>query len=766
MSSKLPILPLRDVVVLPKTQQAIQIGRQKSINAVDSAMSGNLEILLITQLSSSVVDPSEKDLYDVGTLCKIIQVLKNPDGTVRALVEGLKRVKVSKVSKNANMLYGYYSVIDEVGDDKTEAKDILKDIKKEFQAYAKASQKIDPHTVMFVSVSSNLSEVADFIASEINMKLEDKMTLVGQADSRARGEKVLEAIKAEVVALDAQKRVDSTRKSQSEEQMRRYFLEEQKRAIEKELGEGDDDVDDIKELSNRIKTASLPEEAKKKVDKEMKRLKSLQPMSADAGVLRNYLDQVLSLPWGKTTSDNYDLKNAEDTLNADHSGMDKVKDRILEQIAVFSATKGQKGGVICLSGPPGVGKSTIAKSIAKALGRDFIKISLGGISDEGEIRGHRRTYVGSMPGKIISAFKKSGSMNPVVLLDEIDKLSRDHKGDPAAALLEVLDPAQNTQFNDHYLDLDFDLSKCFFVATANYLENVSHPLLDRMEVINVAGYIEEEKLAIAKNHLVPKLIKDVGLENANVSFKDEALIKIIQEYVAEAGVRNLEKKIAKVLRKVSLENVKKPKKKYVISEKDITEMLGPDRVTFGKIEDKPQVGLVNGMAYNSAGGDLLQVEAVITPGTGILAVTGRLGETMKESSAIAFTVTKSMLKKEQLKDKDVNVHFPDGATPKDGPSAGIALVTAMYSVLTETPVKNILSMTGEVSLRGKVLPIGGVKEKTLSAYRGGVREVILPEENRKDWEDVPKKVRDDIKVHFVTDVKDVLKIALVTKGKK
>ena len=766
MSSKLPILPLRDVVVLPKTQQAIQIGRQKSINAVDSALSGNMELLLVTQNDSNVVDPTEKDLYDVGTLCRLIQVLKNPDGTVRALVEGLKRVKVSKVSKNANMIYGYYSVIEEIGDDKTEARDLLKEVKKEFQNYAKMNPKVDPHSLMYVSVSSNLSEVVDFIASEINMKLEDKVALIGQADSRSRGEKVLEAIKAEAVALDAQKRVDSTRKSQSEEQLRRYFLEEQKRAIEKELGEGDDDVDDIKELSNRIKAATLPEEAKKKVDKEMKRLKSLQPMSADAGVLRNYLDQVLSLPWGKTTSDNYDLKNAEDTLNADHSGMDKVKERILEQIAVFSATKGQKGGVICLAGPPGVGKSTIAKSIAKALGRDFIKISLGGISDEGEIRGHRRTYVGSMPGKIISAFKKSGSMNPVVLLDEIDKLSRDHKGDPAAALLEVLDPAQNTQFNDHYLDLDFDLSKCFFVATANYLENVSHPLLDRMEVINIAGYIEEEKLAIAKNHLVPKLIKDVGLENANVTFKDEALLKIIQEYVAESGVRNLEKKIAKVLRKISLENVKKPKKKYVISEKDITEMLGPDRVTFGKIEDTPQVGLVNGMAYNSVGGDLLQVEAVITPGDGKLAVTGRLGETMKESSTIAFTVTKSMLKKEQLTGKDVNIHFPDGATPKDGPSAGIALVTAMYSVLTETPVKNTLSMTGEVSLRGKVLPIGGVKEKTLSAYRGGVREVILPEENRKDWEDVPKKVRDDIKVHFVTEVKDVLKIALVTKGKK
>lgn len=766
MANKLPILPLRDVTFLPKTQQPVQIGRQKSINAVDAAMSADMQILLITQKDSSVIDPTEKDLYDIGTLCKLVQVIKNPDGTVRALLEGQQRVKIDKISKNSNIMYGYFHVIEDLNDDSKEAKDILKEIKKEYELYVKHAGKVDPHVLMYIKVSSSLSEVADFIASEINMKLEEKISLLGEKDVRVRGEKMLGVLKAEIVAADTQKRIDTNRKSQSEEQMRRYFLEEQKRAIEKELGEGDDDVDDVKELANRIKATSLPEEAKKKVDKEMKRLKSLQPMSADAGVLRNYLDHVLSLPWGKTTTDNYDLQNAETTLNADHSGMEKVKERIMEQIAVFSATKGQKGGVICLAGPPGVGKSTIAKSIAKALGRDFIKISLGGVSDEGEIRGHRRTYVGSMPGKIIAAFKKSGSMNPVVLLDEIDKLSRDHKGDPAAAMLEVLDPAQNTQFNDHYLDLDFDLSKCFFIATANYLENVSHPLLDRMEVINISGYIEEEKLEIAKNHLVPKLIKDVGLDNVKITIKDEALLKIIQEYVAESGVRNLEKKIAKVLRKVSLENNKKPKKSYTVTAADVEEMLGADRISFGKIEETPQVGLVNGMAYNSAGGDLLQVEAVITPGDGRLAVTGRLGETMKESSAIAFTVVRSLLKKEQLKDKDVNIHFPDGATPKDGPSAGIALVTAMYSVLTNTPVKNILSMTGEVSLRGKVLPIGGVKEKTLSAYRGGVREIILPEENRKDWNDVPKKVRDDIKIHFVTEVKDVLKIALVTKGKK
>lgn len=766
MANKLPILPLRDAVLIPHTQQPVQIGRQKSINALEASLNSDQHLLLVTQKDNSVTDPTEKDLHEVGTLCKLIQTIKNQDGTARALIEGVRRVKITKFSKNANMLYGHYDVISDEHADSNEARELLKEIKKEFDKYCRLGGKADSGTMMSISVSSNLVEVVDFILVDINMKVEDKVALLAQSDVRSRASKILEALKGENAGLEAQRRVQQNVKASNEEQMRRYFLEEQKRAIEKELGEGEDGVDDIKELSRKVKDTNFPEEARKRAEKEIKRLKSLQPMSAEAAVIRNYVDQMVSLPWGKVTQDNYDIENARKVLDADHYGMDKVKERILEQISVFAATKGQKGGVICLAGPAGTGKSTIAKSIAKALGRDYIKISLGGVSDEGEIRGHRKTYVGSMPGKIISAFKKSGSMNPVVLLDEVDKLSRDHKGDPAAALLEVLDPAQNNQFNDHFLEVDFDLSKCLFVATANYLENMSYPLKDRMEIIEISGYTEEEKLAIAKKHLVPKLIKDIGLENANVTFKDEALLKIIKEYVHEAGVRKLEKRIAKVLRKISLLNATKPKTSYTVTAKDVEKMLGPDRVSFGKIESKPQVGLVNGMAYNAAGGDLLQVEAVITPGSEKLVVTGQLGEVMKESSAIAFTVVKSLLKKEQLKDKDVNVHFPDGATPKDGPSAGIALVTAIYSVLTNAPVKNIVSMTGEVSLRGKVLPIGGVKEKVISAYRGGVREVILPEENRKNLTDIPEKIKNDIKIHFVTEVSEVLKLALESKKEK
>jgi ATP-dependent Lon protease len=803
-TQQLPLLPLRDLIIFPHMMMPLFVGREKSISALEDAMSKQTDIVLAAQKDAKTNNPEEKDIYAIGTIGTIIQLLRLPDGTVKVLVEGKKRAKIKNFVPNDSFFVVNCEVIEEDVDNLTEASALVRSVKSTFETYVKLNKRIPPEILMRVSSIESAGELADIIVAQLNLKLEDKQNVLEILDPTKRLEHLLNLMTGEIEILEVEKKIRTRVKKQMEKSQKEYYLNEQMQAIQKELGEKDDYQAELEDLSAKCRDKKMPQEAKDKVNKEIKKLKLMSPMSAEATVVRNYIDWCLSLPWQEYSQDRHDVKNAKKILDHDHWGLEKVKERILEYLAVLSLSKNMKGSIICLAGPPGVGKTSLARSIATSLNRPFARISLGGVRDEAEIRGHRKTYVGAMPGKILQALRKVDKGNPVLLLDEIDKMSNDQRGDPSSAMLEVLDPEQNSTFSDHYLELEYDLSQVMFIATANNLGNVARPLLDRMEIIYLDGYIEQEKYHIAKNYLIPKQMENHGLKDYNIVMKDGAVRDVIRYYTRESGVRNLEREFANVFRKVAkdivmsneLEQFKKTdagttasvktkgskataKKKtaktkdkvYTITSEKVIELIGPHKNRHGEIEKQNEIGLTNGMAWTEVGGDLLAVEVSAVPGKGKFTVTGQLGDVMKESCIAAMSYTRSRgplfgLDKEFYENIDIHIHFPDGATPKDGPSAGIALTTSIVSAMLKIPVKRTVAMTGEISLRGKVLPIGGLKEKILAAHRGGIKTIICPKENEKDLKDIPKEVLKELKVILVDHVDQVLINALEVKGPK
>lgn len=804
-TQQLPLLPLRDLIIFPHMMMPLFVGREKSINALEDAMAKQTDIVLAAQKDAKTNNPDEKDIYAVGTVGTIIQLLRLPDGTVKVLVEGKRRVRIKNFVTNEGHFVVNCEPINEEVSNPTEASALVRSVKTTFETYVKLNKRIPPEILMRVSSIENPGELADIIVAQLNLKLEDKQAVLEIIDPTKRLEHLLNLMTGEIEILEVEKKIRTRVKKQMEKSQKEYYLNEQMQAIQKELGEKDDYQAELEDLTTKTNDKKMPKEAKDKLHKEIKKLKMMSPMSAEATVVRNYIDWVLALPWQEYSADRHDVKNAKKILDHDHWGLEKVKERILEYLAVLSLNKNMKGSIICLAGPPGVGKTSLARSIAESLGRPFARISLGGVRDEAEIRGHRKTYVGAMPGKILQALRKVDKGNPVLLLDEIDKMANDFRGDPASAMLEVLDPEQNGTFSDHYLELEYDLSKVMFVATANNLGNVPRPLLDRMEVIYLDGYIEQEKFHIAKNYLVPKQIEAHGLKDFKITMQDKAVRDVIRYYTREAGVRNLERQFANVFRKVAkdivmsqtLEDFRKEgtadktatktvkaakgkktaaQKKnasegYVVTPEKLVELIGAHKYKFGEIEKQNEIGLTNGMAWTEVGGDLLAVEVSAVPGKGKFTVTGQLGDVMKESCVAAMSYARSrgplfQLDKEFYENIDVHIHFPDGATPKDGPSAGIALTTSIVSAMLKIPVKRTVAMTGEISLRGKVLPIGGLKEKILAAHRGGIKTIICPKENEKDLKDIPKEVLKELKVILVDHVDQVLINALDIKNPK
>ncbi|MGE5086700.1 MAG: endopeptidase La [Bacillota bacterium] len=802
---QLPLLPLRDLIIFPHMMMPLFVGREKSINALEEAMSKQTDIVLAAQKDAKTNNPEPKDIFSVGTVGTIIQLLRLPDGTVKVLVEGKRRVKIKNFVNNDNFFTVAVEALDEDAANIVEAQALVRSVKTTFETYVKLNKRIPPEILMRVSTIENPGELADIIVAQLNLKLEDKQTVLEIIDPSKRLEHLLNLMTGEIEILEVEKKIRTRVKKQMERSQKEYYLNEQMQAIQKELGEKDDYQAELQDLEIKCKNKKMSQEAKDKVMKEIKKLKMMSPMSAEATVVRNYIDWILSLPWADYSEEKHDLKNAKRILDDEHFGLEKVKDRILEYLAVLSISKDMKGPILCLAGPPGVGKTSLAKSIAESLNRPFARISLGGVRDEAEIRGHRKTYVGAMPGKIIQALRKVDKGNPLVLLDEIDKMANDFRGDPSAAMLEVLDPEQNATFQDHYLEVEYDLSKVMFIATANSLHTIPRPLLDRMEIIQLEGYIEQEKFAIAKNYLVPKQLENHGLKEYKVSLKDDTIRDIIRYYTREAGVRNLERQVANVCRKVAKDIVmgetvesfkaettgkkaaaaakkgsktatanKKSEKKsdgYVVTPQRLIELLGPHKYKFGQIESENEIGLTNGMAWTEVGGDLLAVEVSVVPGKGKFTVTGQLGDVMKESCAAAMSYVRSRgplfgLDKEYFANIDVHIHLPEGAVPKDGPSAGIALTTSIVSAITKIPVKRTVAMTGEVSLRGRVMAIGGLKEKVLAAHRGGIKMIICPKENEKDLKDIPREVMKDLKVILVDHVDQVLINALDIKNPK
>lgn len=795
---QLPLLPLRDLIIFPHMMMPLFVGREKSINALEEAMSKQTDIVLAAQKDAKTNNPEPKDIFAIGTVGTIIQLLRLPDGTVKVLVEGKRRVKIKNFVNNDNFFMVSCEDIEEDATNIVEAQALVRSVKSTFETYVKLNKRIPPEILMRVSTIENPSELADIIVAQLNLKLEDKQTVLEILDASKRLEHLLNLMTGEIEILEVEKKIRTRVKKQMERSQKEYYLNEQMQAIQKELGEKDDYQAELQDLEVKTKNKKMSQEAKDKVMKEIKKLKMMSPMSAEATVVRNYIDWVLSLPWADYTEEKHDLKNAQRILDEDHWGLEKVKDRILEYLAVLSISKDMKGPILCLAGPPGVGKTSLARSIAESLNRPFARISLGGVRDEAEIRGHRKTYVGAMPGKILQALRKVDKGNPLVLLDEIDKMANDFRGDPASAMLEVLDPEQNHNFQDHYLELEYDLSKVMFIATANSLHTIPRPLLDRMEIINLEGYIEQEKFHIAKNYLVPKQLENHGLKDYKVTIKDDTIRDIIRYYTREAGVRNLERQMANVCRKVAKDIVMgetvetfktegkgkaAPKKGakatktaakpagYVVTPQKLVELLGPHKYKFGMIETENEIGLTNGMAWTEVGGDLLAVEVSVVPGKGKFTVTGQLGDVMKESCAAAMSYVRSRgplfgLDKEYFSNIDVHIHLPEGAVPKDGPSAGIALTTSIVSAIMKVPVKRTVAMTGEISLRGRVMAIGGLKEKILAAHRGGIKMIICPKENEKDLKDIPKDVMKDLKVILVDHVDQVLINALDIKSPK
>ncbi|HSD95341.1 MAG TPA: endopeptidase La [Syntrophales bacterium] len=761
-----PLLPLRDVVVFPYMIVPLFVGREKSINALESAMKQENEIFLVAQKSAQKDEPGEEDIYQIGTLGVIIQLLRLPDGTVKALVEGKKRAMVREYIPNPDH---FVVEIDEVPETGLETAGSVQAVGRvlveAFKNYAKLSRKIQPELVDTIAAIDNAAKLSDVIASHLGVKLEKKQALLEITDGGERLEKLYSMIVGEIEILELEEKIKRRVKKQMEKTQKDYYLNEQMRAIQKEMGEKDDFSSEIEELEKRLKGKKLSEEAQKKVKHEIKKLKMMSPMSAEATVVRNYIDWLLDMPWNEKTENKHTMKESEAILEEDHYGLKKVKERILEYLAVQTLVKKNKGSILCLVGPPGVGKTSIAKSIARATNRKFVRLSLGGLRDEAEIRGHRRTYIGALPGKIVQLIKKAGSNNPVLCLDEIDKLSSDFRGDPSSALLEVLDPEQNGAFNDNYLEVDYDLSDVMFITTANVLQTIPGPLQDRMEVIRIAGYTEPEKLNIAKRFLVKKEVEANGLTDKNILFTDGAILEIIRKYTREAGVRNLEREIASICRKVAREIVTNGHKKQIrINVKSIEKYLGIAKFRFGESEGKDSVGLTQGLAWTEVGGELLTIEATILPGTGKTILTGKLGDVMQESAQAALTIVRSKadalgIDKNFYKETDIHIHVPEGAIPKDGPSAGIAMVTSIASAFTKRPVRGNLAMTGEITLRGRVLPIGGLKEKLLAAHRGGIKTVIIPKENEKDLVDIPPNVIKDLELKLVERIDEVLETA-------
>ncbi|HKK85717.1 MAG TPA: endopeptidase La [Roseovarius sp.] len=765
LNASYPVLPLRDIVVFPHMIVPLFVGREKSVRALEEVMQDDKHILLSSQIDASEDDPASDGIYNSGVLANVLQLLKLPDGTVKVLVEGVARVRITEYLENDSYFEARAEYLTEMPGDQATIDALLRTVSDEFERYAKVKKNIPEEALAAVSESEEPAKLADLVAGHLGIEVDQKQDLLETLSVSERLEKVYGLMQGEMSVLQVEKKIKTRVKSQMERTQREYYLNEQMKAIQKELGDGEDGEGEIAELENRIAETKLSKEAKEKAEAELKKLKNMSPMSAEATVVRNYLDWMLSIPWGKKSRVKKDLSRAEKILDTDHYGLEKVKERIVEYLAVQQRSKKLKGPIMCLVGPPGVGKTSLGESVARSTGREFIRISLGGVRDESEIRGHRRTYIGSMPGKIIQALKKAKTTNPLILLDEIDKMGQDFRGDPASAMLEVLDPEQNATFVDHYLEVEYDLSDVMFLTTANSY-NMPGPLLDRMEIIPLAGYTEDEKREIAKQHLLSKQVKNHGLKKGEFELTDEALTDIIRLYTREAGVRNLERELAKVARKVVTKIIKKEAETITVTPDNLNDYLGVKKFKYGLAEEKDQVGVVTGLAYTSVGGELLNIEAVRLPGKGRMKTTGTLGEVMKESIDAASSYVRSIspeigVKPPKFEKWDIHVHVPEGATPKDGPSAGLAMVTSIVSVLTGIPVRKDIAMTGEVTLRGNALAIGGLKEKLLAALRGGIKTVLIPRENEKDLTEIPDNVKEGLDIIPVDHVRDVLKLALV-----
>ncbi|MER2519212.1 MAG: endopeptidase La [Bdellovibrionales bacterium] len=759
-----PILPLRDIVIFPHMIVPLFVGREKSVRALEDVMQDDKQVLLLTQKTSAQEEPTRDGLYETGTVGTILQLLKLPDGTVKVLVEGGHRAHVTQFTDNNEFFQAWAEPIEEHTGDRGELEALMRSVVNQFDQYIKLNRKIPPEVLVSVNQIDEPGKLADTVASHLSLKIADKQALLETASVNERLEKIYSQMEGEMGVLQVEKKIRLRVKKQMEDTQRNYYLNEQMKAIQKELGEGEDGSNELEELQKKIETVRLGKEAKEKCHAELKKLKAMSPMSAEATVVRNYLDWILGIPWDERTRTRRDIKAAEKILDEDHYGLEKVKERILEYLAVQQRQPKMKGAILCLVGPPGVGKTSLGKSIARATGRNFVRMSLGGVRDEAEIRGHRRTYIGSMPGKIIQGMKKAKSSNPLFLLDEVDKLGSDWRGDPSSALLEVLDPEQNSAFSDHYLEVDYDLSDVMFVCTANTLR-MPQPLLDRMELIRLSGYTEDEKLAISEQHLIPKVIKEHGLKKSEFSVSDDALRDIVRYYTREAGVRNMERELASLARKSVKDILTKKPSAIHITRRNLGKYLGVKKFRYGEVEPEDLVGVTTGLAWTEVGGELLSIEAVALPGKGKITTTGKLGDVMKESVQAAESYVKSRaiafgIKPTLLDKRDIHVHLPEGAIPKDGPSAGVGMVTSIVSVLTGIPVRKDVAMTGEITLRGRVLPIGGLKEKLLAALRGGLTTVLIPKENERDLSEIPDNVKKGLHLILTNTVEEVLKFAL------
>ncbi len=765
MTRFLPLLPLRDIVVFPQRIVPLFVGREKSVAALEAAMAADKELFLVAQLDPSEDDPGRDDLYDLGVVATAMQLLKLPDGTVRVLVEGAKRAKLVDLVERDGFTAAEIEEIEDQAAEGPEVQALMRSVVEQFENYAKLNKRLPAETGIQLSEIESPSVLADAVASNLSIKVADKQAVLGELAPARRLEMVYAFMEGELGVLQVEKKIRSRVKRQMEKTQREYYLNEQLKAIQRELGnEGEEPGDELAELATKIRKTKLSKEAKVRANAELKKLKAMAPMSAEATVARNYLDVLLGLPWGRKSRVKKDIAEAQQILDEDHYGLEKVKERIVEYLAVQARTNKLKGPILCLVGPPGVGKTSLGRSIARATGREFVRQSLGGVRDEAEIRGHRRTYIGSLPGKIIANIKKAGTSNPLFLLDEIDKLGQDFRGDPASALLEVLDPEQNSRFQDHYLELDYDLSDVMFVTTANSLD-MPQPLLDRMEIIRLEGYTEHEKLEIAKRHLIPKQMEAHGVKPEELVFTDDGLKAILRHYTREAGVRTLERELAKIARKTLRQILEGKSEKVELTAGNVSEFLGVRRYRYGMGEEEDQIGAVTGLAWTEVGGELLTIEAVTVPGKGQIKTTGKLGDVMKESVEAAMSFVKARspsfgVKPSLFARKDIHVHLPEGAVPKDGPSAGVGMVTAMISTLTGIPVRRDVAMTGEVTLRGRVLPIGGLKEKLLAALRGGIKTVLIPAENEKDLAEIPDSVKESLKIVPVSHVDEVLAHAM------
>jgi ATP-dependent Lon protease len=767
LSSSYPVLPLRDIVVFPHMIVPLFVGREKSVRALEEVMQDDKQILLSSQIDPSEDDPAQDGIYKAGVLANVLQLLKLPDGTVKVLVEGRDRVRITGFMENENYFEASAEYLTEMPGNEEELEALARSVAAEFERYAKIKKNIPEEAMAAVGEAVEPSKLADLVAGHLGIEVDQKQGLLETLSVSERLEKVFGMMQGEMSVLQVEKKIKTRVKTQMERTQREYYLNEQMKAIQKELGDGEDGQNEVVELEARIEETKLSKEAREKVDAELKKLKNMSPMSAEATVVRNYMDWILGVPWGVKSRTKKDLGKAQKVLDDDHYGLEKVKERIVEYLAVQQRSAKLKGPIMCLVGPPGVGKTSLGKSVAKATGREFIRISLGGVRDESEIRGHRRTYIGSMPGKIIQALKKAKTTNPLILLDEIDKMGQDFRGDPASAMLEVLDPEQNSTFVDHYLEVEYNLSNVMFLTTSNSY-NMPGPLLDRMEIISLSGYTEDEKCEIAKQHLLPKVMKNHGLKPKEFSISDDALLLMVRVYTREAGVRNLERELAKVARKAVTKIVKKEAEVIAVTADNLDDFLGVKKHKFGLAEETDQVGVVTGLAWTSVGGELLNIEALRLPGKGRMKTTGKLGDVMKESIDAASSYVQSIapeigVKPPKFDTLDIHVHVPDGATPKDGPSAGLAMVTSIVSVLTGIPVRKDIAMTGEVSLRGNAMPIGGLKEKLLAALRGGIKTVLIPVDNEKDLPEIPDNVKEGLQIIAVKHVSEVLEHALVSK---